>query len=185
MRLAIFLVLSCAAAFAATGADRELQLKAIYNQHAATSVSFGDPIKAAAENACADIHATAAERILANPASSRANAKWATDTCVELLKMAQDKKSEIARTSLIESCLKLKASTFAVIDSPSITNSCAGVGIVLDDLAVTPKEAAALTTECKPYLGQAFSEWPEKCAAVSSGLREYLSVRKKEAMAHN
>lgn len=88
-------------------ADTDLKLREIYNEHASTSEGGGQKLSMLAERYCADLHATAAELILANPAKARAISKAAKEDCDDLLKHARDKEQALAEELLRASCKKL------------------------------------------------------------------------------
>jgi hypothetical protein len=88
-------------------ADTDLKLREIYNEHANASERGGQKLSALAERNCANLHATAAELILANPAKARAISKSARESCDDLLKNARDKEQTLAEDRLRASCKKL------------------------------------------------------------------------------
>jgi len=88
-------------------ADTELKLREIYNEHANASERGGQKLSALAERNCADLHATAAELILANPAKARAISKSVKESCDDLLKHARDNEQALAEDRLRASCKKL------------------------------------------------------------------------------
>jgi hypothetical protein len=87
--------------------DTELKLREIYNEHASASERGGQKLSALAERNCADLHATAAESILAKPAEARAISKAVREGCDDLLKHARDNEQALAEDRLRASCKKL------------------------------------------------------------------------------
>jgi len=191
MKYLVVLLLCCIGAFASTAAERELQLQTIYSQHAATSAALGKPFTAVAQSSCADIHATAAERILPNPTDAKVTAKWAIAACDKLMRMAAEKeadtKKEMAESSLRESCMKFKPMEgtetlhfLATVVHPELRKTCASVGVIIDLKELTNEQVASLTAQCKPFVGKPFRDWPVTCAPISAGLREFLASDAKK-----
>ena len=117
-------------------ADTELKLRETYSEHANASERGGQKLSALAERNCADLHATAAELILANPTKARAISKAAKEDCDDLLKHAYDKEQALAEERLRASCRKLSDSGMEIngMVTRKQIKDCKAVGVDLSYL---------------------------------------------------